>query len=275
LAELIVSAEGEALLETHRRQIAIVCCRLTGFPALAEIAAPEEVVGLLQEYHAAVGSIVFQYEGTAGTLSGDRLTIYFNDPLPTDNPAAQAVRMAVAMCSSVRELSGDWRRRGLDVELAVGIDLGFATLGTIGFEGKREYAAVGTVVHVAASLCDVANGGQVLTSQRIVSDLGDAVETRSLGERSLPGLVRPVHTYEVGQLRTENGETRRDSAPSGPLSAREREVVALIVKGYSNRQIAEELIIAEGTAVRHVANILNKLALRSRAQVAVWAVTHT
>jgi DNA-binding NarL/FixJ family response regulator len=273
VANLIVSAEGEPLLESHRRQIAVVSCRLPGFRALAETAAPEEVVALLREYYTAIGAIVYQHEGTAGPLSGDRLTIFLNDPLPVDNPARHAVHMALAMRSSVQELSDNWLRRGLEARVSMGIDLGYATLGTMGFEGKFEYDAVGTVVHVAASLCDEAASGQILSSQRVVSDLDEAIEVRSLGEQSLVGLGKPVHAYEVVRLRGTDRAPLGDAKPVGPLSAREREVVALIAQGHSNRQIAEDLTIAEGTAVRHVANILGKLRLRTRAQVAVWAVT--
>jgi CheY-like chemotaxis protein/class 3 adenylate cyclase/DNA-binding CsgD family transcriptional regulator len=276
LADLIVSADGEPLLESHRRQIAVVCCQLPGFRALAETAAPEEVVALLREYHAAVGAVVFEYEATAGPLAGDRLTVYFNDPLPVDDPAAQAVAMALAMRDRIHALRNGWRRRGLDADLAVGIDLGYATLGTIGFEGKLEYGAVGPVLHVAASLCDEAGAGRILATPRIVSMLPDSVRTTSLGELALAGLVRTVETFEIVGSPAPNA-TRVPTAAevsAGPLSAREREVVALIAQGYSNRQIADALVIAEGTAVRHVANILAKLNLRTRAQVAVWAVTH-
>ncbi|HEY3064084.1 MAG TPA: response regulator [Chloroflexota bacterium] len=280
LADLIVSAEGEALLESHRRQIAVACCQLPGFRALAETAAPEEVVELLRQYHEALGAIIFQYEGTVGPLAGDRLTIFVNDPLPTDRPAIQAVRMALDMRERLRAMSAGWQRRGLDANLAVGIDLGYATLGTMGFAGKQEYGAIGTVVHVASGLCDEAKAGQILASERIVAELDADVEALSFGERSLAGLVRSVRIYDVLGVRGEDEPARapysaQDEARAhDPLSAREHEVVALIARGHSNRQIAEELIIAEGTAVRHVANILNKLNLRSRAQVAVWAVTH-
>jgi class 3 adenylate cyclase/DNA-binding CsgD family transcriptional regulator len=277
LTDLIVSAEGEALLESHRRQIAVVCCQLPGFRALAETAAPEEAVELLRQYHEALGAIIFKYEGTAGPLAGDRLTIFLNDPLPVERPALQAVRMALEMCARVRELSVGWQRRGLSANLAVGMDFGYATLGTIGFEGKQEYGAIGTVVHVASALCDEAESGQLLASERIVVELDAAVAVSGPEDRQLAGLLRPVRCFSVldgdapALLRVQSVEDVPKSLD--PLSAREHEVVALIARGYSNRQIAEELIIAEGTAVRHVANILNKLNLRSRAQVAVWAVT--
>ena len=248
-------------------------------PRIIRTAAPEDVVDLLREYHTAMGAIVFQYEGTVGPLAGDRLMILLNDPLPADSPSAQAVGMALAMRDRMLELASDWRRRGLEAELAVGIDQGYATLGTMEFEGKQEYGAIGTVVHIASALCDRAVGGQILASQRVVAELDAKIATLSLGESQLLGLTRPVHTFEIVGRHAAD-EQRRPvptigaARPNDSLSPREREVVALIARGYSNRRIAEELVIAEGTAVRHVANVLNKLDLRTRAQVAVLAVTH-
>jgi DNA-binding NarL/FixJ family response regulator len=277
LADLIASAEGESLLESHRKQIAVVCCQLPGFRGLAETAAPEEVIDLLREYHAALGSVIFEHEGTAGPLAGDRLTVILNDPLPIDNPSLQAVQMALAMRTRIGEVSTGWRRRGLVADLGVGIDLGYATLGTMGFEGKHEYSAVGTVVHVAMGLCEEAAAGEILASERIVAELQAAIQARDLGERSLAGLIRPVHAYALRSVQRVDARAQPpatdDTRLSGALSARERQVVDLIVRGCSNREIAQELSIAEGTAVRHVANIMNKLDVRSRAQVAVWALT--
>ena len=160
------------------------------------------------------------------------------------------------------------------------IDLGYATLGTIGFADRREYGAIGTVVHVASALSDQARGGQLLSTQRVVASVDNGVETTSAGDMTLPGFVRPLAVFQVHRARTADRPPVAEASLNrtlktdayGPLSDREREVVALIARGCSNRQIAEQLVIAEGTAVRHVANILNKLGFHSRAQVAAWAV---
>jgi class 3 adenylate cyclase/DNA-binding CsgD family transcriptional regulator len=272
---LLVSAEGEALLESHRRQIAVLCCRLSGFTALAESVAPEEVMAVLHAYHEALGELIYRFEGTVGPLVADRLTVVFNDPLPSEDPAGQAVRLGAAIRARMEELLRTWRRAGYALDFGVGIDLGYATLGTIGFEGKIEYGAIGSVVHLAERLCDAASEGQVLVSQRIHLATEEQVETTELGEQELAGFPRAMPVFAVGYLRG-TGTSAKPAPPShpadGPLTEREREVVALIVRGCSNREIAEQLVIAEGTAVRHVANILNKLNLKSRAQVAVWAV---
>jgi len=253
--------------------------QLPGFAALADATAPEEVLAVLRAYHAGLGSVIYGFEGTVGPLVEDRLTVLFNDPLPTDDPAGQAVRLAVAMRERMTDLLAGWRKAGYALDFAVGIDFGYATLGTIGFEGKTEYGAIGTVVHLAARLAEVAQGGQILISQRVQLATESLIESTSLGEQAVSGFLKPVPVFKVERQRVAAapaGTTGAErSALAGPLTDREREVVGLIVRGCTNREIAEELVIAEGTAVRHVANILNKLNLKSRAQVAVWAVERT
>jgi DNA-binding NarL/FixJ family response regulator len=276
VADLLVSADGENLLESHRRQVAVVCCQLPGFAALADTTAPEEVLAVLHAYHQALGEVIFEFEGTVGPLVEDRLTVLFNDPLPTDDPAGQAVGLALAMRERMSGLLPEWRKIGHALDFGVGIDLGYATLGTIGFEGKTEYGAIGTVARLAARLCDIAASQQILVTHRVQVATEGMVETTNLGEQAIAGFVMPVAVVEVEGMRgapVAYVAPQRETAPvGGPLTEREREVVSLIVKGCSNREIAQELVIAEGTAVRHVANILNKLDLHSRAQVAVWAM---
>jgi adenylate cyclase len=276
IAELLVSAEGEALLESHRRQIAVVCCQLPGFAALADTTAPEEVLAVLRAYHEGLGSVIYGFEGTVGPLVEDRLTVLFNDPLPTDDPAGQAVRLALAMRERMTELLAGWRRAAYALDFAVGIDFGYATLGTIGFEGKTEYGAIGTVVHLAARLAEAAQAGEIWISQRVQLATESLIESTSLSDQAVSGFFKPVPVFRVERQRSAAASPATTGAErlaaAGPLTEREREVVSLIVRGCTNREIAEELVIAEGTAVRHVANILNKLNLKSRAQVAVWAV---
>jgi class 3 adenylate cyclase/DNA-binding CsgD family transcriptional regulator len=277
VADLLISAEGETLLESHRRQIAVVCTQLPGFAALAEAVAPEEVMSVLRAYHAALGSAIYAFEGTVGPLVEDRLTIVFNDPLPIEDPAGQAVRLGLAMRQRMEELLIGWRRAGYALDFGVGIDLGYATLGTIGFEGKTEYGAIGPVVRLAGQLCDSATQSQILVTQRVLLATEDLVETTPLGDHLIAASPRPVSVFAIERLRSRSvitiaSGTVRPQLEKGPLTEREQEVVALIVRGCTNREIAEDLVIAEGTAVRHVANILNKLGLHSRAQVAVWAL---
>ena len=200
LAELIVSTGEEKLLESHRREVTVVFCDLRGFTAFAETSEPEEVMEVLREYHAALGALIFRFEGTLERFAGDGLMVFFNDPVPCADPSARAVRMAVAMRQRVGELTGIWRKHGHQLDLGVGIAQGYATLGKIGFEGRFDYAAIGTVTNLAARLCGEAAGGQILISQRVYADVEAFAMAEAVGELSLKGFVKPVPAFSVREL---------------------------------------------------------------------------
>jgi len=206
LAELVLSAGEERLLESHRREITAVFCDLRGFTAFAETAEPEEVLGLLREYHGAVGEVVFAFGGTLERFVGDGILVFFNDPVPVSHPALRAVRMAVAMRERVQQLLEAWRRRGHALGFGVGIAEGFATLGAVGAAWRMDYTAIGTVTNLASRLCDEAAPGQILVSQRVFADVEEAVDAEPLGPLALKGFSRPVPAYNVRALR---GETTR------------------------------------------------------------------
>ena len=198
LAEMIVSAGGEHLLESHRREITVVFGDLRGFTAFAETAEPENVMAVLGAYHGAVGPIVTEFEGTLERFTGDGFMVFFNDPIPcTDDPTVRAVRMAVTMQERVGKLVTAWGRRGDHLDFGLGIALGYATLGKIGFEGRIDYAAIGTVTNLAARLCDEAKGGQVLVTSRVLAAIEDLVEAEPIGELSLKGFQRPLDVWNV------------------------------------------------------------------------------
>jgi class 3 adenylate cyclase len=200
VAELIVSAGNERLLESHRREITVVFCDLRGFTAFAETSEPEEVMSVLRQYHEALGQLIFRYEGTVEHFAGDGVVVLFNDPLPCPDSCARAVRMAVAMRARIAELSEHWRRHGHDLGFGVGIAQGYATLGQIGFEGRFDYAAIGPVANMASRLCDEATDGEILISQRARAALDGLVEAEPLGDLVLKGFVRPVTTYRILRL---------------------------------------------------------------------------
>jgi adenylate cyclase len=202
VAEVVLSSGGDGVLESHRREITVVFCDLRGFTAFSETAEPEEVMGVLREYHSALGELIFRFEGTLERFAGDALMVFFNDPVPCPDPAARAVRMALAMRERVVELSDGWRKRGHELDFAVGIAQGYATLGKIGFEGRFDYAAVGTVTNLASRLCGEASGGQVLVSQRICAEVDDLVDVRPVGELNLKGFTKPVPTFNLVGPRT-------------------------------------------------------------------------
>jgi adenylate cyclase len=201
LAELIVSTGEEKLLESHRREVTVVFCDLRDFTAFSEITEPEEVMEVLREYHTALGELIFRFEGTLERFAGDGLMVFFNDPVPCPDPAARAVRMAVAMRQRVGELTGTWRKRGHQLDFGVGIAQGYATLGKIGFEGRFDYAAIGTVTNLAARLCAEAAGGQILISQQVYAAVEALAVANQVGELSLKGFVKPVPAYNVWALK--------------------------------------------------------------------------
>src|SRR5262249_24495713 len=181
LAEAIVSGGAEDPLKSHRRDITVVFLDLRGFTTFAETAEPEEVMGVLREYHAEMGKLILEHEGTLERCTGDGMMIFFNDPVTVPNPAERAVRMAVAMRERVHDLARGWEKRGHDLALGVGIAQGYATIGAIGFEGRWDYGAIGTVTNLAARLCGEAKGGQVLVDSRVASALETLIELEEVG----------------------------------------------------------------------------------------------
>jgi class 3 adenylate cyclase len=202
LAELIVAGGTEDPLRTHRREVTVVFLDLRGFTAFAELAEPEEVMGVLREYHAEMGRLILEHEGTLERFTGDGMMIFFNDPVPVPNPAERALRMALIMRERVQELSARWRRRGYDLALGIGIAQGYATIGAIGFEGRWDYGAIGTVTNLAARLCGEAKGDQILVSLRVAGEIEDLIETEEVGLLSLKGFQRPVPAFRVLGLKT-------------------------------------------------------------------------
>lgn len=197
IAELIISSEEERVLESHRREITAVSCDLRGFTAFSETAEPEDLIDVIHEFHAAMGELIFLFEGTLERFVGDGIVVLFNDPLPCADPAIRAVRMASAMRKRVHELSKVWRKRGHELGFGVGIALGYATLGRIGFEGRFDYGAIGTVMNLASRLSDEARPGQILVSRRVHAMVEDLVDAESLGEMSLKGFLKPVPAFNI------------------------------------------------------------------------------
>ena len=200
IAELVMRDEGESVLEGHRREIVVVFCDLRGFTPFAETSEPEEVMAVLQEYHLALGDLVHRYDGTLERFTGDGLMVFFNDPFPCDDPAARAVSMAVAMRGRVKDLADSWRARGHDLGFSLGIAQGFATLGRIGFEGRFDYAAIGSVTNLAARLCAEAPAWQVYVTQRVQAAVADIAVTEQVGDLTLRGFSRPVSVFSVRGL---------------------------------------------------------------------------
>jgi adenylate cyclase len=197
VADLIVASGTEKQLESHRREITALFCDLRGFTGFSESSDPEDVMALLRDYHAAIGEIIIKYSGTLERYAGDGVMVIFNDPVPVENPALQAVLMALEMRDAIGALTETWHRWGHDISFGIGIAHGFATLGTIGFEGRFDYAAIGTVSNVASRLCDEAKAGQILISPRVLTKVENAVTVEPVGEFNLKGIRRPMMAYNV------------------------------------------------------------------------------
>jgi class 3 adenylate cyclase len=197
LAESIVNGGGEDLLKTHRREVVVVFLDLRGFTTFTDSSEPEEVMAVLGEYHRVMGQLIMAHEGTLERFAGDGLMIFFNDPIKLENPTANAVKMALEMQEKFAPLRAAWKKRGFDLDLAIGIAQGYATLGAIGFEGRWDYACIGSVTNLAARLCGDAKGGQILTNQKTLARIEEATQAEPLGEVTLKGIAQPVPVFNV------------------------------------------------------------------------------
>jgi class 3 adenylate cyclase len=201
VSDLIMAGDADDPLKTRRREITVVFVDLRGFTGFTETAEPEEVMGVLREYHAELGRAIIAYDGTIEHFAGDGVMILFNDPLPVPEHELQAIRMALRMRDAMVGLVQGWRKRGHMLGFGAGIAGGYATIGTIGFEGRFDYGAIGTVTNLAARLCGEAGDGQILIPPRIFSNVETSIDTHLVGELTLKGFQRPVVTHDVRGLR--------------------------------------------------------------------------
>ena len=202
IADLVMSSgDDERVLESHRRAVTVVFCDLRGFTAFAETAEPEEVIAVLRAYHDVLGPLIHKHEGTLERFAGDGLNVLFNDPLPCPDPSVRAVRMAVEMRDAVSTLAVKWRKLGHELGFGMGIAHGYATLGRIGFEGRYDYSAIGTVVNLAARLCSEARSGQILIDGKVHTAVEMLTDTEPLGELALKGMQRPVPAFNILAMR--------------------------------------------------------------------------
>jgi class 3 adenylate cyclase len=200
VAALVSSEDGAALLAGHRAHISVLFLDLRGFTAFTRDAEPEEVIEVLGEYHAAAGELIGEYGGTVEHFAGDGIMVFFNDPVPLPQHELRAARLACAMRERIAELSAAWDRRGYRLGFGAGLDVGHATLGRIGFEGRYDYAALGTVANLASRLSDEAKPGQIVVSQRALAALDKHVEAEPLPELRLKGFERPVNAWSLQRV---------------------------------------------------------------------------
>ena len=201
VADLIVAGTLDDPLATHRREVVVAFVDLRGFTKFTETADPEEVFGVLRAYHAELGRLIAQHEGTVEHFAGDGVMIIFNDPVVLPDPALSAVRMALDVRDAVARLSGGWKKLGYSLGCGLGIAQGYATIGTIGFEGRYDYGTIGTVTNLAARLCAEAASGQILVSQKVHARIEGRVEAEPAGELALKGFSKPVGVHSILSIR--------------------------------------------------------------------------
>ena len=197
IAENVLKSEDENLFKSHRREITVVFLDLRGFTAFSDSAEPEEIMELLRTYHAEMGKLIFEFQGTLERFAGDGIMVFFNDPIPCENHTEKAARMALEMRARAKGLRTGWLKKGYELDLGIGLAAGYATLGNIGFEGRMDYGAVGNVTNLASRLCDEAKGGQILTNQKTFSKIEELFEAEPLEELELKGFSRPVAAFNI------------------------------------------------------------------------------
>ena len=205
VAKLITTGDANDPLKSHRSEITVVFIDLRGYTAFTESADPEEVMGVLREYHAEMGKVIMAHHGTVERFAGDAIMIFFNDPIPVPNPAESAVRMGLEMHGAFNHCAARWRKLGYDLHIGIGIAQGYATLGAIGFEGRLDYGAIGAVSNLASRLCSEAKAGQTLVPQRVLGRVEDLVDAQPVGELTLKGFHRPVAAFNVTGFKPKSG----------------------------------------------------------------------
>jgi adenylate cyclase len=201
LADFILKSDDADLFKSHRREITAIFLDLRGFTAFSDSAEPEEVMALLRSYHTEMGQLIFDFGGTVEHFIADGLMVFFNAPVPCEDHTERAVKLTLAMRNRIKELRTEWRQKGYNLDLGIGLATGYAALGNIGFEGQMDYGAVGNVTNLASRLCGAAEGGQILTDQKTLAQIVNLVETEPLEELYLKGFVRPVRAFNIVGLK--------------------------------------------------------------------------
>ncbi len=201
LAESILKSDDPDPFKSHRREITAIFLDLRGFTAFSDSTEPEEVMALLRSYHTEMGKLIFEFEGTVEHFIADGLMVLFNAPTLCEDHTEKGVRMSLRMRDRVNELRSGWFQKGYDLDLGIGLAVGYAAVGNIGFEGQMDYGAIGNVTNLASRLCGAAKGGQILTDQKTLNQIGHLVEAQPLEEMYLKGFIRPVRALNIVSLK--------------------------------------------------------------------------
>ena len=215
VARFIMSCDERELLQCRRREVTVVFCDLRGFTSFSEVAAPDVIMTVLRMYHEALGRLTIEFDGTVERFTGDGIMVYFEAP-PIETQAARAVRMAVRMRARVRELCAAWRRWGHDLDVGMGVALGFASVGTVGFEGRYDYAAIGPVTNLGSRLCAHAAPGEILISESVYAAVRHLVDACPVDGLVLRGFPSRVIAYAVRDVIT--GASGPDACLESPTA---------------------------------------------------------
>ena len=210
IADSIVNGGREDLLGFHRARIAALCCDLRSFTPFALRAEPEETIDFLNEFYGTLGPLVMEHQGTIDHFTGDGMLVYFNDPVECDDPAKKAVQLAIALRDGIKTTLATWSQRGYEMGFGSGVTLGYATMGEVGFEGRREYAGTGTPVNLASRLADLAKDGQILISQSVAAEVSEGLSLNSLGPKEIKGFPNTINLWEVAT----NEQMLKDGEPA-------------------------------------------------------------
>jgi class 3 adenylate cyclase len=216
ISDLIISGDANDSLKTRRSEITVVYVDLRGFTGFTESAEPEEVMSVLRQYHAELGRIIIAHDGTIEHFAGDGMMILFNAPVPVENHELQAIRMTLAMRDALTALSASWRKRGHELGFGAGIAGGYATIGTIGFEQRLDYGAVGPACNLAARLCGEAKDTEILVAQRVFAKVETSIDAAPIGDLVLKGFHRPVPAYNILGMRLDGLGPSKAVAATGP-----------------------------------------------------------
>jgi class 3 adenylate cyclase len=206
LAEMVLAGEAADPLKPHRSAVTVVYIDLRGFTAFSQVSEPEEIMTVLNEYHAEMGALIQEFNGTIEHFVGDGIMVIFNDPVPVPNPTELAIRMVIVMRKQMADLRIKWQKRGYDLDCGFGIAHGYATIGAIGFGGRWDYSTIGTVANLASRLCDETKGPQIIIDQKTLSHIEDIVETEPLGLLDLKGFSNPINSFNVIRLKDDQAD---------------------------------------------------------------------
>jgi class 3 adenylate cyclase len=216
VAELVEHSDPR-MLDGQRREVVVIFGDLRGFTAFSARAEPDVLMAFLAEYYEALGAVITRHEATLTGFGGDGVMVLVNAPIARENPALRGLQLAIDMQAAVQSLVVDWRAKGHAIGFGVGIAMGPAIVGTVGYEGRIDYTAIGNVVNLASRLCGSAKDAQILVDPVAAQKVKDSIALESFGVRRIKGYDHPLQIFVVtsSDLRQPNFQEREAGRPAG------------------------------------------------------------